>query len=103
MRRRATSNAPNILSLGNLVVVVKRVSEVNNNDTVVRPYIKLVLKTFSNMDIVNNNDLNIALKRTRDDVELEANFVNQFREESGGYVKRCKEVSFFRAAAMYMN
>ena len=93
----------NILSRESLVVVVKRVNEVVNNDTVVRPYIALVFKTFSNMDIVNNNGLNITLKRTRDNVELEANCVNLFKEESGGYVMCCKEVSFFRAAAIYMN
>ena len=103
MRVKATSDAPNILSPESLVAVVKRVSEVINNDTVVRPYIALVLKTFSNMGIVNNNDFNITLKRTRHDVDLEANFVNQFREESGGYEMCHKQVSFFRAASMYMN
>ena len=103
MRRRGTSNAPNILSLESLVVVVKRVSEVINNDRVVRPYITMVLKTYSKMGIVNNNDLHITLKRTRHDVELEAIFVNQFREESRGYEMCHKQVSFFRAASMYMN
>ena len=103
MRRRATSDAPNILSLESLVVVVKRVSEIINNDSVVKPYITLVLKTFSNMGIVNNNDLNITLKRTRNDVNLEANFVDQFNEESGGFSMCPRQVSFFRSAAMHMN
>ena len=103
MRRRATSDAPNILSPESLVVVVKRVSEIINNDSVVKPYVTLVLKTFSNMGIVNNNDLNITLKRTRNDVNLEANFVDQFNEESGGYGMCTTQVSFFRSTAMQMN
>ena len=63
MRRRSTLDAPNILSPKSLVVVVKRVSEVINNVSVVNPYITLVLKTFSNIGIMNNNGLNITLKR----------------------------------------
>mmetsp|Transcript_7625 Transcript_7625/g.8207 ORF Transcript_7625/g.8207 Transcript_7625/m.8207 type:complete len:88 (+) Transcript_7625:242-505(+) len=45
MRRRATSDAPNILSPESLVVVVKRVSEIINNVSVVNPYVTLVLQT----------------------------------------------------------
>ena len=103
MRRRATSDAPNILSSESLVVAVKRVSEIINNLSVVNPYVTLVLQIFRNMGIVNNNDLNITLKRTRNDVDLEANFVDQFNEESGGFGMCPRKVSFFRSAAKHMN
>ena len=76
MRRRSTSNAPNILSPDILVVAVKRVSEVINNDIAVRPYTMMVLKTYSKMGIVNNDDLHITLSRKRHDLGLEAPFVN---------------------------
>ena len=55
------------------------------------------------MGIVNNNDLNITLKRTRNDVDLEANFVDQFNDESGGFGMCPRQVSFFRSAAKHMN
>ena len=34
---------------------------------------------------------------------LEANFVDQFNEESGGFGMCPRQVSFFRSAAMHMN
>ena len=68
IRSIATLNAPNILSLESLVVLVKRVSELINNDRSVRPYTTMVLKTYSKMGIVNNNDLHIILSRTRNDL-----------------------------------
>ena len=103
MRRRATSIALNILSPESLAVSVKRVSELMNTDRSARPYTTMVLKTYSTIGIVNNNDLYITLSRTRNDLELEARFVNQFRETSGGFDLCHKQVSFFRCTSMYMN
>ena len=103
MRRRATSDAPNILSPESLLVSVKRVSELLNNNRSIKPYTTMLLKTYGKMGSVNNNDLHITLSRMRNYLELEARFVNQFKEASGGFVLCHNHVSFFRCTSMYMN
>jgi len=47
--------------------------------------------------------LNITFKRTRNDVDLATNFVDQFNEESRGFEMCPRQLSFFRSAAKHMN
>lgn len=103
MKKGSTLNAPNNLSSESLVVLAKRASELMDNNRSVRPYTTMLLKTYSKMGIVSNNDLYVILNKTRDDLELKAIFMNQFKEISGGFVLSYKQVSFFRCASMYMD
>ena len=82
MKRRQTSNAPGNLSSESLVVTVKRVSALLNND---KAYITMVLKNYSNMGITSNSYLYFALHKTRDSKELAAVFVKQLKEVSGDF------------------
>mmetsp|Transcript_50989 Transcript_50989/g.57767 ORF Transcript_50989/g.57767 Transcript_50989/m.57767 type:complete len:93 (+) Transcript_50989:753-1031(+) len=63
----------------------------------------MVLKTYSKMDITSNNDLYVALNRTRDRLELAAVFVNHFKETSGGFNLCHRQVFFYRYTSMYMD
>ena len=57
LARRPTSDAPNILDTESLVVSVKRASELLQNVGMIRPFARMVLRTYERMDIVNNHDL----------------------------------------------
>ena len=54
IKRRPTSTAPRNISPESLVVTVKRVSELLNNN---KAYTTMILKTYSKMGITRNNDL----------------------------------------------
>ena len=99
-KRRPTSNALDNESKESLEVVVQRVSELltkGQSDT------ELVLESFVKMNIKNNYDLNVALKKTRDSPQLAATFTERFKEVSGDLQLSHKEGSFFRCTSMYMD
>ena len=100
MKRRPTSTAPSNISPGSLKVTMKRVSELMNNN---KAYTTMVLKTYSKMGITSNNDLYVALNKTRDSPELAAVFVKQFKEARVGFNLCHKQGSFYRYTSMYMD
>ena len=102
--RRPTSDAPSILDEESLVVSVKRASELLQPVGMIRPFARMVLRTYERMEIVNNHDLHLTLRSTRDNSVLEREFAQQFRFHSEhDYELSELEISFFRSTAHYMN
>ena len=62
MKRRPASTAPSNICLKSLVVMMNRVSELLNNN---KAYTTMVLKTYSKMGIMSNNDVYVALNKTQ--------------------------------------
>ena len=83
MKRRPTSNTLSNLSPESLVVTMKRVYELLNND---QAYTTMVFETYGKIGITSNHDLYIALHKTRDSKELAEAFTKQFEETSGGFI-----------------
>ena len=103
LARRSTSNAPNNLSAESLIVSAKRASELMQNVGDIRPFAKMLLRTYQRMHIVSNHDLFLTLRPTRDNKDLEESFVRQFSAASKmSYHLSSLEVSFFRNTVMYM-
>ena len=100
MKRRPISTAPSNISPESLVVTMKRVRELLNND---KAYTTMVSKSYIKMGITGNNDLYVALDRTRDSLELAAVFVKQFKETSGDFDLCHKQGPFYRCTVMYMD
>ena len=103
LARRPTSDAPNILDKESLVVLVKRASELLQLVGVIRPFARMVLRTYKGMKITNNHKLDLTLRPTRDNEDTEQLFIQQFRAHSEvNYELSELEVSFFRSTAHYM-
>ena len=100
--RRPTSNAPNNLSEESLVVSTKRASELIQNVGTIRPFARILVRTYKKMGILSNHDLFLTLRATRDNEDLEDQFVNQFNEASDRYGITDLQVCFFKNTAMYM-
>ena len=56
LARRPFLDAPNILSAESLFVSVKRASELLQNVGMIRPFARMVLRTYERMNIVNNHN-----------------------------------------------
>ena len=103
LARRSTSNAPLILDKESLVVSVKRASELLQPVGMIRPFAWMVLRTYKEMKIINNHDLDLTLRPTRNDAVLERRFIQQFQDHSEHDSELSKlEVSFFRSTAHSM-
>ena len=102
LARRQTSNAPNNLSGENLIVSGKRASEPMQNVGAIRPFARMLLRTYQRMNIVSNHDLFLTLREIRDNEDLEDQFVRQFKAASNNYRLSGLEVCFFRNTAMHM-
>ena len=76
--RRPTSNAPKNLSEESLVMSAKRASELMQNVGTIRPFARMLVKIYKRMGISSNHDLHFTLRGTRDNKDLEDQFVNQF-------------------------
>ena len=100
MKRRPTSNATSNLSPEIFIVIVKRVSELLNNN---QAYITMILDTYGKIGIKSNHDLYVALHKTRDSKELTKAFNKRFEEANGGFILCHKQGSFYRCALMYMD
>ena len=59
--RRSTSDAPNILDKESLVVSVKRARELLQPVGMIRPFARIVLRTYKGMEIANNHKLALTL------------------------------------------
>ena len=104
MIRRSTSNAPLILDKESLAVSVKRASELLQPVGMIRPFAWMVLRTYEKMGIVNNHDLDLTLRSTRNDADFERRFIQQFQDHSEhNYELSEIDLSFFRSTAHYMN
>ena len=103
LAKRPTSNAQNNLSVESLIVSAKRASELLQNVEDLRPFAKMLLRTYQRMHIVSNHDLFLTLRPTRDNKNLEESFVRQFSAAiKMSYRLSSLEVCFFRNTAMYM-
>ena len=103
LARRPTSDAPNILDTESLVVLVKRASELLQTVGMIRPFARMVLRTYKGMEIANNHELDLTLRPTRDNEDTEQLFIQQFRAHSEvNYELSELEISFFRSIARYM-
>ena len=103
LARRPISDAPNILDTESLVVSVKRASELLQTVGMIRPFARMVLRTYERMKIANNHELNLTLRPTRDNEDMEQSFIRQFRIYSEvNYALSELEISFFRSTAHYM-
>ena len=102
LARRLTSNAPNNLSAESLIMSAKRASErLVQNVGDIRPFAKMLLRTYQRMNIVSNHDLFLTLCPTRDNKELEGSCIRQFSAASKmSYHLSSLEVCFFRNTAM---
>ena len=76
IRRRPTSNVPSNLSETSLVVSVKRASELMQYVGAIKLFARMLMRTYQRMGIVSNHDLFLALRMTRDNEDLEDQFVN---------------------------
>ena len=81
----------------------KRASELLQNVGMIRPFARMVLRTYERMNIVSNHDLYLTLCPTRDSKDMEQSFIHQFRAASEvSYRLSSLEVCFFRDTANYM-
>ena len=102
--RRPTSSAPSILHAESLVVSVKRACELLQPVGMIRPFARMVLRTYEGMRIVNNHDLHLTLRPTKNDPVLKQEFVRQFQfHNEYNHELSELEISFFRSTAHYMN
>ena len=103
LARRRFSDAPNNLCAESLIVSAKRASELLQNVGNIRPFARMILRTYQRMHIVSNHDLFLTLCPTRDSKDLETSFIHQFRAASKvSYRLSSLEVCFFRDTTMYM-
>ena len=103
LARRQTSNAPNNRSGESLVVSAKRASELMQNVGDIRPFARILLRTYQRMNIMSNHDLFLTLRATRVNEDLEELFVRRFSAASKmSHHLSGLRVCFFRNTAMYM-
>ena len=100
MKRIPTSNVPINLSPESLIVTVKRVSEMLNNN---QAYITMILDMYGKMGIKSNHSWCGALHKTRDSKELAEAFKKRFKEASRDFNLCHKQGSFCRCVSMYMD
>ena len=82
---------------------VKRTSELLQNVGMIRPFARMVLRTYGRINIINNHNLYLTLCPTRDSKDMEPSFIHQFRAHSEvSYRLSSLEVCFFRDTANYM-
>ena len=67
LARRFTSNAPSILDKESLAVSVKRANEFLQPVERIRPFARMILRTYEKMEIVSNHDLDLTLRQKRHD------------------------------------
>ena len=100
---RFISDAPNILDEESLAVSVKRASELLQPVGMIRPFTRMVLRMYESMEMVSNHDLDLTLRPTMNDAELELAFLQRLQDHSEhNYELSELEVSFFRSTAHYM-